>query len=128
MRIGHVAMYVNDLERSKDFYVLYFNGTEGNKYTNKKTGFSSYFISFEDGTRLELMHRESLGEEIANGNCGLGLAHIAFCLGSEAKVNELTERFKTDGYEVVSFPRRTGDGYYESCIKDNEGNIIELTV
>lgn len=33
-----------------------------------------------------------------------------------------------DGYEVVSGPRTTGDGYYESCIIGIEGNQIEITV
>lgn len=43
-------------------------------------------------------------------------------------VDELTDRLKNDGYEVVSGPRITGDGYYESCVVGLEGNQIELTV
>ena len=57
-----------------------------------------------------------------------GYAHIAFSVGSREKVNELTERLRLDGYRVVSGPRTTGDGYYESCIVAVEGNQVEITV
>ena len=57
-----------------------------------------------------------------------GFIHVAFSLGSKEKVDELTTRLKEDGYEVVSGPRTTGDGYYESCVVGIEGNQIELTV
>ena len=57
-----------------------------------------------------------------------GYAHIAFSVGSKEKVDALTAELKTDGYEVVSGPRTTGDGYYESCIIAIEGNQIEITV
>lgn len=56
-----------------------------------------------------------------------GYIHIAFSLGSKEAVNELTDRLKNDGYTVVSGPRTTGDGYYESCIIGIEGNQIEIT-
>lgn len=42
-------------------------------------------------------------------------------------MNALTERLRNDGYLVVSGPRTTGDGYYESCIVGIEGNQIEIT-
>lgn len=57
-----------------------------------------------------------------------GFAHIAFRVGSKEKVDEMTVRFRKDGYEVLSGPRTTGDGYYESCIVDFEHNQIEITV
>ena len=57
-----------------------------------------------------------------------GYAHIAFSVGSKEKVDELTDRLRTDGYEIVSGPRTTGDGYYESCIVVLEENQIEITV
>ena len=56
-----------------------------------------------------------------------GYIHIAFSLGNQQAVNELTERLRSDGYPVVSGPRTTGDGYYESCIVGIEGNQIEIT-
>ena len=57
-----------------------------------------------------------------------GYAHIAFSVGSKEKVDEITAELKSDGFEVVSGPRTTGDGYYESCVVVFEGNQIELTV
>ena len=57
-----------------------------------------------------------------------GYAHIAFSVGSKEKVDALTAELKADGYEVVSGPRTTGDGYYESCIIAIGGNQIEITV
>ena len=57
-----------------------------------------------------------------------GYAHIAFSVGSKEKVDELTERLRSAGYEVKSGPRTTGDGYYESCVVIIEGNLIEITV
>ncbi len=57
-----------------------------------------------------------------------GYAHIAFSVGSKEAVDEMTEKMRNAGYEVVSGPRTTGDGYYESCIVVIEGNQIEITV
>ena len=127
MIIEHIAMYVNDLEKARDFFVKYLDGKSNDGYHNKTTDFRSYFISFDDGARLEIMNKPGLvdAEKTLNRT---GYIHIAFSLGSEEKVDELTARLKADGYEVVSGPRITGDGYYESCIVGIEGNQIELTV
>ena len=57
-----------------------------------------------------------------------GYSHIAFSAGSIEIVDTLTAELKADGYEVISGPRTTGDGYYESCIVAIEGNQIEITV
>jgi len=53
---------------------------------------------------------------------------IAFSVGSKDAVDALTEKLKNAGYEVVSEPRTTGDGYYESCIVAIEDNQIEITM
>ncbi|WP_026522855.1 VOC family protein [Butyrivibrio sp. VCB2001] len=127
MKIEHIAMYVVELERARDFFVKYLGGKSNDGYHNVKTDFRSYFISFEGGARLELMTKP----EIIDADKPLnrtGYAHIAFSVGSKGKVDELTERLRADGYEVVSGPRTTGDGYYESCIVAVEGNQIEITV
>ena len=126
MRIEHVAMFVNDPEGAKDFFVRFLNGKANDGYRNDSTGFSSYFISFEDGARLEIMHKPDLSAGVKTEH--FGYSHIAFSLGSKEKVDELTERIRAAGYEVVSGPRTTGDGYYESCCAVIEGNRIELTV
>lgn len=127
MQIEHIAMYVNDLEKAKDFFVRYFGAKANTLYHNTTTDFRSYFLSFEDGARLEIMHRPDM-EDMEKPLTRTGFVHIAFRLGSKEAVDTLTARLKEDGYKVISGPRRTGDGYYESCIVDFEGNQIELTV
>ena len=127
MNIEHIALYVYDLEAARDFFVKYLGASSNSGYHNKTTDFRSYFLSFDGGARLELMTRPRL-EDSANDIARTGFIHIAFSLGSKEKVDELTERLRADGYEVLSGPRTTGDGYYESCIVSIEGNQIELTV
>lgn len=126
MKIEHIAMYVEDLERAKEFFVKYFNAVPNNMYHNKKTDFRSYFLSFDDGARLEIMNRPQITDN-SEKNERTGYSHIAFSLCSVENVDLLTAELKADGYRVVSNPRITGDGYYESCIVDFEGNQIELT-
>lgn len=127
MKIDHIALYVNRLEEARDFFVKYLGAAADNGYHNSKTGFRSYFLTFEDGTRLELMHKPGLSDSPQKNN-RTGYAHVAFRVGSQEKVNALTAAFKADGWPILSGPRTTGDGYYESCIAAVEGNLIEITV
>lgn len=127
MKIEHIAMYVKDLEAAKDFFVNYLGGVSNKGYHNVKTGFRSYFLSFGDGARLEIMNKPGMtdrGKELVQ----TGYIHIAFSVGSREKVDILTQRLKEDGYQIISGPRTTGDGYYESCIVGIEGNQIEITI
>lgn len=127
MRIEHIAMYVNDLERARDFFIKYFGAVSNAGYHNKNTGFRSYFLSFDDGARLEIMNRPGM-QDAEKTSARTGFIHIAFSLGSREKVDELTAVLREEGFEVLSGPRTTGDGYYESCIVGVEGNQIEITV
>ena len=127
MKVEHIAMYVTDLEAVKEFFVKYFDAKANNGYHNLKTDFRSYFLSFDEGARLELMNKPQMIDSVKDIN-RTGYVHIAFSLGSVEKVDQLTTKLQSDGYEVISAPRTTGDGYYESCIIDLEGNQIELTV
>lgn len=126
MRIEHIAMYVTELEKTKEFFVKYFNATPNEGYHNKTSDFRSYFLSFDDGARLEIMNKPKM-EDVEKTLTRTGYIHIAFSLGSKEAVDELTAQIKNDGYEVISGPRTTGDGYYESCIIGIEGNQIEIT-
>ena len=126
MRIEHAAMYVKDLEKAKEFFIMYFGAVPNEGYNNKNTDFRSYFLSFDEGARLEIMTRPSM-DDAEKTPARTGLIHLAFGVGSEEKVDELTDRLKADGYEVLSGPRTTGDGYYESCVVGIEGNQIEIT-
>ncbi len=127
MKIEHIAMYVNDLERTKDFFERYFRAKSNSGYHNKTTNFKSYFLTFDDGARLEIMNKPQMSDD-TKSLARTGFIHIAFSVGSKEIVDELTEQIKLDGYEVVSGPRTTGDGYYESCVVGIEGNQIEITV
>lgn len=127
MKIDHIAMYVKDLEGTKQFFERYFNAAANNLYHNEKTGFRSYFLTFDDGARLEIMNRTDL-KNAEKTLQRAGYIHIAFSVGSKERVDSLTAQLKQDGYEVISGPRTTGDGYYESCIVAIEDNQIEITI
>ncbi|QNU65883.1 VOC family protein [Ruminiclostridium herbifermentans] len=124
--ISHIALYVKDIERAREFYMKYFDGKSNEKYINSK-GFQSYFITFSSGARMEIMAHSELviRENMEKVN---GWSHIAFSVGSEENVRTLTQQIVADGYELLSPVRYTGDGYYESCVSDPEGNRVEITV
>lgn len=127
MKIEHIALFVNDLEKARDFFVSYFGAIPNEGYRNPLTDFRSFFLSFSDGSRLELMTKPDLTDSGDFLN-RFGYAHIAFSAGSREAVDRLTARLRADGYPVLTGPRTTGDGYYESCILGFEGNLIEITV
>lgn len=114
----------NELERSRDFYIKYFNGKSNEKYVNPKKGFVSYFVTFEGGASLEIMQRTDITKETAD--VFIGLAHFAFSTGSKEKMDAMIEQFRSDGYKIVGEPRITGDGYYEGAVLDPDGNIVEV--
>lgn len=129
MKIEHVALWTPDLERARRFYETYFAAQPNALYHNPRTAFRSYFLSFGGGARLELMQMPGIPASANDvDRQATGLIHFALSLGSESAVNTLTERLRADGYRVIAEPRRTGDGYYESCVLDPDGNRIELTV
>ncbi len=127
MHIHHIGMYVRSLERSLHFYETYFGGIAGKLYHNPNTGLQTYFLTFTDGARLELMHHPMCTEE-ERGAFAYGLAHLAFSTGSREAVDALTARLATDGFTIAGEPRTTGDGYYESVVLDPDGNRVEITV
>jgi lactoylglutathione lyase len=127
-RIEHIALWSDDIDRLAGFYERYLGATVGTKYANPAKGFESRFLNFEDGARLELMSTQSLQPQRHEpGAQRMGLTHLAFSLGAEAKVDSLTRVLSNAGYVVVEEPRRTGDGYYESVVLDPDGNRVELT-
>ena len=127
MHIEHIAMYVNDIEKTREFFIKYFDAISNEGYHNKTTGFRSYFLSFDNGARLEIMNKPQMSDE-EKGLNRTGYIHIAHSLGSKEAVSVLKGKMKNDGFDVISGPRTTGDGYYESCIIGMEGNQIEITV
>ena len=120
-RIEHIGIYTRDIDGMKNFYTEVFNARAGKLYVNQKNEFSSYFIYFNSGCRLELMHHSGFTNKS-------GWGHISLSVGSREEVNNITEKIRQNGFEVFKEPRITGDGYYESVIVDPEGNKIEITV
>ncbi len=128
MKIEHIAIWADDIERLRQFYTKYFGMKSNDMYTNPLKQFHSYFLSFgEEQTRIEMMSMPDRLEPASR--CQMkGLAHFAFSVGSKETVLALTERLRSDGYTVLSEPRTTGDGYFESAVADPEGNCVEITV
>ena len=127
MKIEHIAIWVRDLEKTKDFYTTYFNMKSGDKYMNKTKQFSSYFLTFEGGARIEIMHHPDISEHTGKAGATFGLTHFAISVGSREQVDKLTESIRIGGFEIIGEPRITGDGYYESVVFDPEENIVEIT-
>lgn len=127
MKIEHLAIWADDIELLRAFYMKYFNLRCGDRYINPIKNFTSYFLFFEEEeTRIELMHKPGMGTPVSRGNL-MGLAHFSIAVGSPEMVDTLTERLRKDGYNILSEPRTTGDGYYESAVADPEGNYVEIT-
>ena len=126
MHIDHIAVWVEDLEKEKEFYQKYFGGKSGELYHNPKKDYKHYFLSFDNGnTRLELMTQPG-HDDIESRHLLKGLAHLCFSVGDKDSVLCLTETLRSDGFEIISEPRTTGDGAFESAVLDPEGNYIEL--
>lgn len=124
MKIEHIGLWVKDLEAMREFYETYFEGKAGDFYHNKKTGFTSYFLTFPNGdARLELMNKVDLAEQTVER---FGYAHLAYQVEGKEGVDALHKRLVDDGFKHVNGPRTTGDGYYEAVIEDPEGNLVEI--
>lgn len=126
MKLVHAALWTDDLERSRVFYETYFGGTDNGKYVNPKKGFASYFLTFQGGAALEIMQRSDVSDRIPTGKEYIGLAHLAFSVGTRADVEAMIERLRKDGYPITGEPRLTGDGFYEGAFLDPDGNRVEV--
>jgi len=128
MRIDHIALFCRGLEQMRQFFLDHFEGVSNEQYHNPRTGLRTYILTFPDGgARLELMQRPDT-IDIDPSKLNIGFVHVSFALGSKEAVNEKTIELRDAGYKVVSGPRTTGDGYYESCILGPESIQIEITV
>lgn len=128
MHIEHIAIWVDDIELARQFYMKYFGVSCSEKYVNPTKKYTSYFLTFEGSqSRIELMNRPDIQPNTANHRHMIkGFAHLALTVGDKEAVDTLTETFRKDGYTIASEPRTTGDGYYESAVLDPEGNYIEM--
>lgn len=126
MKIEHIAIWSSDIETLRSFYCTYFGCVASARYDNPRKGFCSYFLRFPEGARIEVMQK--IGIDPRPSSESLGIAHFAVSVGSEEEVQSFTDRLRKDGILVISEPRRTGDGYFESVVEDPDGNLIEITI
>jgi lactoylglutathione lyase len=128
MKLDHVAIWTNRLELLKDYYMKYFNGKPNNKYTNKETGFESYFLTFDSGSRLEIMQKPGIPENL--NDCIIaqhqGIIHLSFGADTMDQVIEMSKEIGKDGFRILRGPRKTGDGYFEFETLDPDNNRIEV--
>ncbi|MGD1961578.1 MAG: VOC family protein [Fulvivirga sp.] len=129
MIIEHIAIWTKDLEKLKNYYSKYFHGTVNDKYRNHKNGFESYFLTFESGARLELMKMSTVPENKNDTvtQQHLGIIHFAFGVDTKEEVDHKANKLKAAGFQILSGPRTTGDGYYEFETLDPDNNRVEVT-
>ena len=128
MKLEHVAIWAVDIELMRAFYEKYFGARSSARYVNETKKFTSYFLTFPGGGRLELMHRPDI-QRIPDSQASpefIGYAHLGVELRDRSAVDALTKRLQGDGYPLLDGPRLTGDGYYESMVADPEGNRIVI--
>lgn len=127
MKIDHIAIWTTNLENLRTFYIRYFDASSTEIYYNHSKEFRSYFLKFDGDCQLEIMEMPNVPK---SKNDALkqftGIIHFAIKMGSKMKVDNLTEIIRKDGYKIVSEPRTTGDGNYESVILDPDGNRVEI--
>ena len=129
MTLEHVAIWTSRLELLKDYYCKFFGAMSNEKYTNERKQFSSYFLSFASGARLELM---SMTGVPPNTNDTIkaqyeGIIHLAFGVDSIEEVENKAKELAAAGFSILSGPRKTGDGYYEFETLDPDNNRLEVT-
>lgn len=127
MKIDHIALYCLDLEAMRLFWMNWFGCSSNEQYHNPRTGLRTYILAFPDGgARLEIMQRQEVSQPLVE-QMRAGYIHISIGVGSKEAVDEKTALLQSAGYECLSGPRTTGDGYYESCISGPENILIEIT-
>ena len=128
MKLDHVAIWTTRLELLKDYYVKYFHGRVNKKYTNKETGFESYFLTFDSGSRLEIMQKPGIPQNLNDTIVKQyqGLIHLSFGVDTMNEVIEKSEELEKDGFRILRGPRKTGDGYFEFETLDPDNNRIEV--
>jgi lactoylglutathione lyase len=129
MTLDHVAIWTSQLEKLKDFYVKYFNATANEKYANRETGFESYFLTFDSGSRLEIMQKPgipgNLNDTVLKQHTGL--IHLSFGAENMELVTQKSLQMEEDGFRILRGPRKTGDGYFEFETLDPDNNRIEVS-
>lgn len=132
MKLEHIALWTKNIEELRDFYIRYFDAVSNEKYCSThdfNQQFESYFLSFDGDCRLELMQMASIPDgDSADGRETIGMTHFSFALDSREALEVLATRLEGDGHRLVGKPKMTGDGFYEACVLDPDGNRVEFAV
>jgi lactoylglutathione lyase len=128
MTIDHIAIWTTQPEQLKDYYVKYFNGSANEKYFNKDTLFESYFITFDSGSRLEIMKKPGIPVNLNDREekQHQGIIHISFGVETMEMVTGKSKELSEAGFKILRGPRKTGDGYFEFETLDPDNNRIEV--
>ena len=128
MILEHAAIWTNNLELLKTYYTTHFGAKANKKYINQLTGFESYFLSFESGSRLEIMSRPNVPDNLNDTihKQYKGIIHLAFGVATMSEVDQKALELQKAGYIILRGPRKTGDGYYEFETLDPDNNRLEI--
>ncbi len=127
MKVKSVAFWCKDIDVTRDFYISYFNATSTARTINPNTGFQSYYLIFDNDVRVELMSKSTVMPRLGRlTDDHFGIAHLSFWIDGQQALDSLTEQLRGDGYYILSHPRLSSDGYYESVIIDPDGNHIKI--
>lgn len=128
MKLEYIAIWTDNIELLRNYYVSFFDGQSNEMYINPKTQFQSYFISFESGARLEIMSMPNIPDN-TNDTINAqhkGIIHIAFSVDTKQEVDAKAALLQANGLEILNGPRVTGDGYYEFVTLDPDKNRLEV--
>lgn len=128
MKLEHIAIWTDNIELLRNYYISFFDGQSNEMYINPKTLFQSYFISFESGARLEIMSMPNIPDNTNDtiSRQHKGIIHIAFSVDTKQEVDAKAALLLANGFEILNGPRVTGDGYYEFVTLDPDKNRLEV--
>lgn len=128
MKLEHIAIWTDNIELLRNYYISFFDGQSNEMYINPKTQFQSYFISFESGARLEIMSMPNIPDNTNDtiNRQHKGIIHIAFSVDTKQEVDAKAALLRANGFEILNGPRVTGDGYYEFVTLDPDKNRLEV--
>jgi lactoylglutathione lyase len=122
MKLHHVSFWTKNIDELESFYVKYFNGEI--LFRHSKDDFQCVFIKICNSLKIELMTRNDLS--IQNLEERVGYSHLSLEIDTKEEVNKLTDFFIKENIRVEKNKEQYEDGFYESSIRDPDGNIIEL--
>ncbi|MGI6110407.1 MAG: VOC family protein [Eubacteriaceae bacterium] len=125
MRIDHISMFATRPEEVKAFYVKYFGATPSKEFIDTESGLPSYYLTFDDGSRVEILNRPEI-TRMAKNHIDLGYIRVSYMLDSREEVDKLANRLQSDGYAIIQQPKETPDGFYDCVVLDPDDNQIVI--